>query len=316
GLDKPMDFQLRGEGVPYFKKPGEKNWYGTTLPWMSIGYEAKLTPLHTLTLYNAVANNGKMVKPMIVQAVARGNQIEKRYQTEVLRKSIASGKTIQQMQQLLEGVVKNGTAKNVYNKEYKIAGKTGTAQKLIDGRYSQRYYTSFAGYFPADNPKYSAIVVIDSPKGFAAYGGDISAPVFKEIADKIYSQDLELNNRVNENTYLASTSNEGFPFIQAGKMDELQMICNRFGISNHVSGEITDSFVKSSAQNKAILWRANKTDAPTVPDVAGMSLRDALYVLENKGLRVVYQGKGRVKGQSISPGAAVGNGNVINLVLG
>ncbi|WP_194972887.1 penicillin-binding protein [Aquiflexum lacus] len=316
GLDKPMDFQLRGEGVPYFKKPGEKNWYGTTLPWMSIGYEAKLTPLHTLTLYNAVANNGKMVKPMIVQAVVRGNQIEKRYQTEVLRKSIASNKTIQQMQELLEGVVKNGTAKNVYNKEYKIAGKTGTAQKLIDGRYSQRYYTSFAGYFPADNPKYSAIVVIDSPKGFAAYGGDISAPVFKEIADKIYSQDLELNNKANEDTFVASTSSEGFPYIQAGKVDELQMICNRFGISNHVNGEFTDSFVKSSAQHKAILWRANKTDAPTVPDVAGMSLRDALYVLENKGLRVVYQGKGRVKGQSISPGSTVGTGNVINLVLG
>jgi cell division protein FtsI (penicillin-binding protein 3) len=316
GLDKPMDFQLRGEGVPYFKKPGEKNWYGTTLPWMSIGYEAKLTPLHTLTLYNAVANNGKMVKPMIVQAVARGNQIEKRYQTEVMRKSIASSKTIEQMQQLLEGVVKNGTAKNVYNEEYKIAGKTGTAQKLIDGRYSQRYYTSFAGYFPADNPKYSAIVVIDSPKGFAAYGGDISAPVFKEIADKIYSQDLELNNRVNESTYLASAANDGFPYIQAGKVDELQMICNRFGISNHMNGEFTDSFVKSTAQNKAILWRANKTDSPTVPDVGGMSLRDALYVLENKGLRVIYQGKGRVRGQSISPGSPVGNGNVINLVLG
>ena len=316
GLDKPIDFQLRGEGVPYFKKPGEKNWYGTTLPWMSIGYEAKLTPLHTLALYNAVANNGKMVKPMIVQAVAKGNQIEKRYDSEIIRKSIASTKTIQQLQQLLEGVVKNGTAKNVYNNEYKIAGKTGTAQKLIDGRYSQRYYTSFAGYFPADNPKYSAIVVIDSPKGFAAYGGDISAPVFKEIADKIYSQDLELNNRVNENTYLASNGNGGFPYIQAGKVDELQMICNRFGISNHMNGEFTDSFVKSSPQNKAILWKANKTDSPTVPDVEGMSLRDALYVLENKGLRVVYQGKGRVRGQSISPGSPVGNGNVINLVLG
>lgn len=315
GLDKPIDFQLKGEGVPYFKKPGEKNWYGTTLPWMSIGYEAKLTPLHTLMLYNAVANDGKMVKPMIVQAVVRGNQIEEKYETEVVRRSIASSKTIDQLKELLEGVVHNGTAKNVYSKEYKIAGKTGTAQKLIDGRYTQRYYTSFAGYFPADNPKYSAIVVIDSPKGFAAYGGDVSAPVFKEIADKIYAQDLGLNDKKTDKTYLASNSGT-FPMIQAGKMDELQMICNKFGISNHLSGEAEEEWVKSTPVNKAVLWKPNKIDSPTVPDVTGMSLRDALYVLENKGIRVVYQGKGRVRGQSINPGTPVNNAYVINLVLG
>lgn len=315
GLDKPIDFQLKGEGVPYFKKPGEKNWYGTTLPWMSIGYEAKLTPLHTLMLYNAVANEGKMVKPMIVQAVVRGNQIEEKYETEVIRWSIASSKTIDRLKILLEGVVENGTAKNVYSKEYKIAGKTGTAQKLIGGRYTQKYYTSFAGYFPADDPKYSAIVVIDSPKGYAAYGGDVSAPVFKEIADKIYAQDLGLNQKKNDKTYLASNSGT-FPMIQAGKMDELQMICNKFGISNHLSGETEEEWVKSNPVNKAIIWKANKTDSPTVPDVTGMSLRDALYVLENKGIRVVYQGKGRVRGQSINPGSPVNNAYVINLVLG
>ncbi|MCS4434071.1 penicillin-binding transpeptidase domain-containing protein [Aquiflexum gelatinilyticum] len=315
GLDKPIDFQLKGEGVPYFKKPGEKNWYGTTLPWMSIGYEAKLTPLHTLMLYNAIANDGKMVKPMIVKAVARGNQIEEKYETEVVRRSIASSKTIDQLKELLEGVVENGTAKNVYTEEYKIAGKTGTAQKLIGGRYTQKYYTSFAGYFPADNPKYSAIVVIDSPKGFAAYGGDVSAPVFKEIADKIYAQDLGLNDKKSEKIYL--TSNSGpFPLIQSGNMEELQMICNKFGISNHVSGDIEEEWVKSTPVNKAVIWKANKTDSPTVPDVTGMSLRDALYVLENKGIRVVYQGKGRVRGQSINPGTPVNNAYVINLVLG
>ena len=315
GLDKPIDFQLKGEGVPYFKKPGEKNWYGTTLPWMSIGYEAKLTPLHTLMLYNAVANDGKMVKPMIVQAVVRGNQVEEEYETEVVRRSIASSKSIDQLKILLEGVVQNGTAKNVYTEEYKIAGKTGTAQKLIGGRYTQKYYTSFAGYFPADNPKYSAIVVIDSPKGFAAYGGDVSAPVFKEIADKIFAQDLGLNDKKSEKIYL--TSNSGpFPLIQAGNMEELQMICNKFGISNHVSGDIEEEWVKSTPVNKAVIWKANKTDSPTVPDVTGMSLRDALYVLENKGIRVVYQGKGRVRGQSINPGTPVNNAYVINLVLG
>ncbi|PSL05620.1 penicillin-binding protein [Cecembia rubra] len=314
GLDQPLGFQLRGEGAPYFKKPGEKYWYGTTLPWMSIGYESKLTPLHTLTLYNAVANNGKMVKPMIVQAIAKGNAIEKKFQTEVVKKSIASDKTIKALQQLLEGVVNNGTAKNIFSGDYKIAGKTGTAQKLIDGRYTQRYYTSFAGYFPADKPKYSAIVVIDSPKGFNAYGGDVSAPVFKEIADKIYAQDLKLNKKTAVPTYLAQGINE-FPFIQAGKVDELQMICNKFGISNHYNGQ-GDNWVKSVPQVKSIQWKSNPTENPTVPDVSGLPLRDALYVLENKGLRVVYQGKGRVKNQSISPGTPVQQNYVINLVLG
>jgi cell division protein FtsI (penicillin-binding protein 3) len=313
GLHQPLNFQLKGEGIPYFKTPGQKNWYGTTLPWMSIGYEAKLTPLHTLTFYNAIANDGKMVKPMLVQAVARGNQIHERYESEVLRKSIASSKTIAKLQEMLEGVVQNGTAKNIYTTEYRIAGKTGTAQKLIDGRYTQRYYTSFAGYFPADNPKYSAIVVIDSPKGFAAYGGDVSAPVFKEIADKIYAQDLNLNKKENEKTYLANAT---LPYIQAGKVDELQMLCNKFGISNHATGEAADGWVKSIPVNRSIQWKANKTEAPVVPDVTGMSLRDALYVLENKGIKVVYQGKGRVKGQSISPGTPANNAYLINLVLG
>src|SRR5690606_7016079 len=113
-----------------------------------------------------VANNGKMVKPMIVQSVSRGSTIKDEFETEVLRKNIASEETIEILQSLLEGVVENGTATNIKNDNYKIAGKTGTAQKLIDGRYTQKYYASFAGYFPADHPKYSAIIVIDSPKGF------------------------------------------------------------------------------------------------------------------------------------------------------
>jgi cell division protein FtsI (penicillin-binding protein 3) len=314
GLNKPIDFQLIGEGTPYFKKPGGKYWYGTTLPWMSIGYELKMTPLHTLMLYNAVANDGIMVKPMIVKAVAKGNQITKDFQTEIVRKSIASDKTIQQLKSLLEGVVTQGTAKNILNDNYKIAGKTGTAQKIVNGRYVQRYYTSFAGYFPADNPKYSAIVVIDSPKGYNVFGGDVSAPVFKEISDRIYAQDLDLNTIISPKNQLAM-SNPGLPYIQAGKVDELQLICNQLGISNHYKGEESESWVKSAVNNKSIEWKINKVDSPMVPDVNGMSLRDALYVLENKGLRVVYQGKGRVKGQSINPGSAIGQNSVIRLVL-
>lgn len=317
GLDKPIGFQLAGEGKPYFKTPGDRNWYGTTLPWMSIGYEVKITPLQTLTFYNAVANNGRMVKPMIVQGISRGNIVKEGFGTEVLRKSIASDKTIRTLQSLLEGVVENGTARNIRNANYKIAGKTGTAQKLIDGRYTKNYYASFVGYFPADKPKYSAIVIIDSPKGFNAYGGDVSAPVFKEIADKIYAQDLELNRE--ERPLPKQKGNQiataGFPFIQAGMAEELQMLCNIFGVSNHYNGE--EKWVKSSIVNHAINWKANKVEGvDVVPDVTGMTLRDALYVLENKGLRVQYLGHGRVKRQSMAAGSSVTASGIIKIILG
>ncbi|AGA76606.1 penicillin-binding protein [Echinicola vietnamensis] len=315
GLDKPLGFQLKGEGVPYFKDPkNKKNWYGTTLPWMSIGYEVKLTPLHTLTLYNAVANGGRVVKPMIVERIQRGNSVEEEYDTEVVRKSIASDRTIRQLQELLEGVVERGTARNISNSNYKIAGKTGTAQKLVNGRYTRKYYTSFAGYFPADAPKYSMIIVIDSPKGFNAYGGDVSAPVFKEIADKIYAQDLELNKDDGIPAPKKRSGDEVFPYIQAGKVDELQMICNRFGLSNHYNGD--EQWVQSSLVNHSISWKANEVEAPVVPDVSGMTLRDALYVLENKGLKVNYSGRGRVKSQSLHAGANVPKGGSIRIVLG
>lgn len=313
GLDQPLGFQLKGEAVPFFKKPGTKTWYGTTLPWMSIGYEVKVTPLQTLTLYNAVANNGRMVKPMIVQRISRGNAVKESFETEVINKQIASKKTIQQLQSLLEGVVENGTARNIKNDNYKIAGKTGTAQKLVGGKYTQTYYTSFVGYFPADNPKYSAIVIIDSPKGFQAYGGDISAPVFKEIADKIHAQDLKLDRDKkvvkNEQPYAGD-----LPYIQAGLTEELQMLCNKFGISNHYQEE--ERWVKSRVSNRSIQWVSNKVDNQRVPDVTGMTLRDALHILENAGLRVQYNGKGRVKNQSLAAGATISKDQIIKLILG
>ncbi|MFO7823512.1 MAG: penicillin-binding protein [Cyclobacterium sp.] len=311
-LDQPLGFQLKGEGVPYFKKPEANDWYGTTLPWMSIGYELKVTPLQTLAFYNAIANGGKLVKPIIVKEISRGNVVEKRFQPETIKRKIASEKTINQLQRLLKGVVDRGTARNIKNETYSIAGKTGTAQKLENGRYTQKYFTSFAGYFPADQPKYSAIIVIDSPKGFNAYGGDISAPVFREIADKIYAQDMAVqeNERANKQP---EVDLETFPYIRAGNVEELRMICNSMGISNHYSGN--ETWVQSTVSNKAIHWVSNAVEAPTVPDVTGMTLRDAIYILENKGLRVQYSGRGRVASQSLSKGSAFRKDQVIKLTL-
>ena len=312
-LNQPLGFQLKGEGLPYFKRPSDKNWYGTTLPWMSIGYELKITPLQTLSFYNAVANGGDLVKPIIVQQISRGNTIERKYKTETLKRNIASNKTIKQLQELLQGVVDNGTAGNIATETYAIAGKTGTAQKLENGRYTQKYYTSFVGYFPANQPKYSAIVVIDSPKGFNAYGGDVCAPVFKEIADKIYAQDMNLQLKENQKNRVQKVNNGEFPYIRAGKAEELQMICNSMGISNHYAGN--ETWVQSSISNKSIEWVSNAVDKPVVPDVTGMTLRDALYILENKGLRVEFSGSGRVSSQSLSKGTTYKNDQIIKLSL-
>ncbi len=312
-LDQPLGFQIKGEGLPYFKNPDDKNWYGTTLPWMSIGYELKITPLQTLALYNAVANGGTLVKPMIVQQISRGNAVEVRFRTETLQKKIASEKTLSQLQSLLTGVVDNGTAKNIKTSTYGIAGKTGTAQKLENGRYTQTYYTSFVGYFPADRPKYSAIVVIDSPKGFNAYGGDISAPVFREIADKLYAQDMSVQVGSGAHREIPKIDRSEFPYIRAGNVEELQMICNSMGISNHYSGN--ETWVTSKVSNRSIQWVSNAVEKPVIPDVTGMSLRDALYVLENKGLRVQHSGKGRVSSQSLPAGSGINRDQIIKLTL-
>jgi cell division protein FtsI (penicillin-binding protein 3) len=314
GLSKPLGLQLSGEGTPFFKTPGSKTWYGTSLPWISIGYELKLNPIHTLAFYNAVANNGKMMKPQFVKAVGRGNTQVETYQPEVIRERIASEKTIKQLQELLEGVVLRGTARNILNPDYKIAGKTGTAQKIINGRYTETYYTSFAGYFPSDRPKYSMIVVIDSPNGFAAYGGDVSAPVFKEIADRIYALDMELNPVDESKIVVADNLQPKMPYIHSGKGEELQGIFEELKIA--AKSPSTEDWIKMETVAEKVSLRINDTEKPVVPDVSGMPLRDALFILENKGLKVNYNGKGHVLEQSLTPGSPLTPNATINLVLG
>ncbi len=313
GYGQPLDFQLMGEGAPYIKNTDDPTWSGTSLPWMSVGYETSVTPLQTLAFYNAVANDGKMIQPILVKSINRADKEIRTFDAKVLNKRIASKETLAKMRQMLEGVVDHGTAKNIKNDYYKIAGKTGTAQKLIDGRYRpQRYYASFAGYFPAEAPQYSCIVVIDDPKGWNRYGGDVSAPVFKEIADMIYAQNLEIHDEFEEDLL----AYEGkFPVIRAGKYDELNKLCNELGISNHLGDEDVD-WVRSRVDNNAIIWKKNHSNQELVPNVQGMTLRDALFLLENNGLRVKVSGSGRVKKQSLRPGTRIRKGQTVNLQLG
>lgn len=314
GYGKPLGFQLLGEGEPLIKGPDDPEWYGTTLPWMSVGYETNLTPLQTLAFYNAVANDGKMIQPILIKSINRANKPVETFKAKVLNKKIASDETLEKLRLMLEGVVERGTAKNVRNEHYKIAGKTGTAQRLVNGRYmTQSYYASFAGYFPAEDPLYSCIVVIDNPKGWNRYGGDVSAPVFKEIADMIYAQNLEIHDSFTPE-YTAA-NNGTFPVIRAGRLEELNELCNLLGISNHPNQEAGE-WVRSSVNNNAITWRKNHEDTGLVPNVQGMTLRDAIYILENIGLKVSISGNGRVKRQSLGPGVRASKGGTIELELG
>ena len=309
GLTKPMGFQMVGEGIPKVKRPEE--WSGITLPWMAHGYGLELTPLHTLTMFNAIANNGVMVKPMIIKTITKAEKEVNVFSTSVINKKVCSDETLVLVKELLEGVVERGTANNISNADYKIAGKTGTAQTLKNGKYQKQYMTSFAGYFPADEPQYSIMVVIENPRGVYQYGSSVAAPVFKEIADQVYAKNIDMH------TALANDfeSEYGiFPVIQAGNQEDLITICNEIGVSNHATEDAP--WVRARIKDNSIDWKKNSIQQGLTPNVVGMTLRDAIYVLESSGFRVNISGEGRVKKQSIIAGRRASKGDIINIELG
>lgn len=309
GLTKSMGFQMIGEGVPKVKKP--EDWSGITLPWMAHGYGLELTPLHTLTMFNAVANNGVMVKPMIIKRISKAEKDVIVYKTKVINKRICSDETLAQIKILLEGVVERGTANNINDADYKIAGKTGTAQTLKNGKYQKQYMTSFAGYFPADAPQYSCIVVIENPRGFYQYGSSVAAPVFKEISDQVYAKNIDMHTEL---AHDFKTDYGVFPVIKSGYQSDLVTICNEIGVSNHAT--VDAPWVKARIKDNSIDWKKNTIQQGLTPNVLGMTLRDALYVLESSGFRVNISGEGRVQKQSIIAGKRTSKGEIINIELG
>ena len=310
-LSKPLGIQIAGEPTPRIKRPGEKGWSGISLPWMSHGYGLEFTPLHTLALYNAVANDGVMIKPVFVRATKKADEEDETYKTDVLSSKVCSGSTLNKLKLLLEGVVERGTAKNIKGTHYRIAGKTGTAQILDKGRYTKKYITSFVGYFPAHAPRYSAIVLIKNPRGWYQYGSSVAAPVFKEIADNIYARDIKLHLPMEEKKF---SKTEVLPVIRAGRQEELTMLCSELGISTHTQTE--EEWVRSSRSGTSVNWKKNITGRDIVPDVMGMTFRDALFLLEKSGLKVFYEGKGRVVTQSLNPGGRISKGDRIFIRLG
>jgi len=310
-VNKRLGLEIKGEGRPQILGTKDGLWSNSSLPWMSIGYEVALTPLQILTFYNAVANDGVMVKPHFVKEVRRAGQPVSSFQTQVINQRIASKEAIEMAQTMLEAVVDHGTGSVLKNPIYKVAGKTGTAQVAQNrGGYNKTNYKgSFVGYFPADNPKYSCIVVINNPTVGGYYGGTISAPVFREIADRIYATDPEVGMNWVDTTNSIRTNP-----MQAGNTKDLQYLSKWLGYAMGIpnAGEWITQVTDSNGTRFASVAYA----PTTIPSVIGMGASDAVYRLEKLGVRVQIDGVGLVKQQSLPAGSTFLPGMPILLSLG
>ena len=277
-LTEKTGVAIKGEGEPMFLEPGDKKWSRIALPSMSYGYGIHLTPLQTLNFYNAIANNGVMVKPRFIKEVRAWNEKVSTYDTKIINPKICSDETLAKIKEILKNTVIRGTAKSLYSPDFSMAGKTGTAQTeywMPDWKSNRRYISSFAGFFPAENPKYSCIVIIHKPstkKGF--YGADVSGPVFKRIAQKIFTESRNIDNVENI--------------------------------------ERPDPTIEKDFEK---YYTKLQQPSKTIPNVTGMAGMDAVSLLENLGLRVQVVGNGTVASQSIKSGETLKKGQLITLNL-
>ncbi|MEM7102589.1 MAG: penicillin-binding protein [Bacteroidota bacterium] len=313
-LHKNTEIEIEGEGNAYIKEAFTDGWSGTTIPWMSIGYELKVTPLQMLAFYNAIANNGRMMKPYIVSEIQDDGRSIKNFYPEVTRRQIAGKKAIAMVKEMLEGVVQRGTAKRINSETYKMAGKTGTAilnyKKDMPKGY-RKYQASFAGYFPADNPKYSCIVVINTPRQNGFYGAQVAAPVFRDIADKCFATDIELHEAINKDKKIA-LGGEKLPDVKTGVQTDIAEVLDYLKMPYD---EIKDQdWVNAFIDNDTIDMKAVQFTVNKIPDVRGMGLRDATHLLGNLGLRIQTNGVGTITRQSIRPGTTA-RGQTIRLTM-
>ena len=314
-LHLPTGITIEGEANPYIKEAysEQDSWSGTTLPWMSIGYEMKISPLQLLTFYNAIANDGEMIKPYLVKEILRfGETIDKFYPT-IIDKKIASKKAISQMQELLFSVVENerGTAHKLKSSKYHFAGKTGTAQINYKRGRIGGYQASFAGYFPYENPKYSVIVVVNKPRRGGFYGGEVAGPVFREIADKIFTVKVDLHKPLNHEP-AKPLEGKKFPETSIGDQEDFKKVFAYLNMPYY--GEPSTSMTVVSPQGDSLIMERKTIKNDVVPNVVGLGLRDALYVLENNGLKVEIDGVGKVSRQSLLPGTQI-KGQTMRLYL-
>ncbi len=297
-LDKKTGIEIKGEATPYFKDAYDtkENWSCLSSPWISFGYEVAMTPLQILAFYNAVANNGKYMKPYMVSEIVKNREAVQVFSPIVLDDQIAKKSTISKAQKLLEGVMLNGTGKKI-KLPFSTAGKTGTSQINYTARGTEKtkYQSSFAGYFPANDPKYSCIVIVNNPTKHGYYGSKVAGPVFREIA-------LKCMNRVPEQVEIEESTEPTFPLYDVGYKKDIKTILDEM---NTEYGEWTESdYVVLLAKNDSLQMKTRNIPSKKVPNVMNMSMRDALYVLENNGYETKTNGYGRVVAQSLKAGIA------------
>lgn len=317
GIATPLDLDIPGAGKPYIRMPNKNNWSRTALAWMSIGYETQVPPINTLTFYNAIANNGVMVKPRFVKSIVKDGQVVEDIPVEVLNPAIASPKTIQDIQVILEKVVSEGLGKKAGSKQFHVSGKTGTAQvSQGKGGYktgTMRYLVSFCGYFPSEAPKYSCIVAIQK-SGLPASGGLMAGSVFSKIAERVFAKHLaqDLKEAKDSTSIL-------IPDVKNGDIGEAHYVLNEIevnssGISGHSSHD-KPVWGKVTCNPESVLLSKKEINNKLVPNVIGMGAKDAVYLLESMGLKARISGVGKVKSQSIPPGNTLRKGQTIQIRL-
>ena len=312
-MDTLTGIDLVGEGRSTIYKPGQKMWGPTTMPWMAFGYNLQISPLQTLALYNAVANQGKMMRPYLVSSVREEGVLLKNMDPIVVHEKVCSDQTLAQLRECLEGVCIAGTAKELFkNSLFPVAGKTGTALVANGNKgYADKIYqSSFAGYFPADNPQYTCVVVIkNKPHAAVFYGGSVAGPVFKEIADRLYSTYVkggknELNKKLLDSSLMS----------YAGSKKDMARVMGKLKLGFRDSAS-NAAYVAVKGEARDLVVTAKSTPLNLMPELNGMGLKDAVYVCENMGLKLNIRGKGKVMAQSITAGLPVVKGQLVEVEL-
>lgn len=311
GFFAPANVQLAGEPMPKIISPEDKEWTIATLPSLSYGYSLQVTPLQMATFYNGIANQGKLLRPWLVKEVRNNSQLVESFGPEVMNDQMCSKETTIKMRELMKAVVAYGTAKSAFrNMPIEVAGKTGTVRKNKNGKYIRKYRASFGGFFPADNPRYTLYVMLDEPEGGYASGGTVAAPIFRQIAEEIYTMDLQLSRPPEKRDNRPNRK----PGNQLMIAKSATTVYPELGI--HTSSAPEAEWVKAESNGHQVNLLAHDKEIMTIPNLRGMTSRDAINLLENMGVKVYLKGTGRVRRQSLLPGFRIGNDTSITLFLG
>lgn len=307
-LTEPLKTGIKGEAIPTILRPGKPGWSGMSIPSTSIGYSLAMSPLHIAMLYNAVANNGTMMRPYLISGIGSFGFKDETYYPEVLESNICNTSTLEQLQSMLEGVVENGTGSKLKDLGFPVAGKTGTSRISNDstGYKKNQYNSSFVGYFPADNPQYTLIVVISRPTKGRFYGAAVALPVFKEIAQNVYAKAVQEKLPVSDSLAL--------PIVLSGSGKGLKTTCKKFGFDYDFDARNHEIITLKSNQGE-YTGNSLKISDKKMPDVVGQGLQHCFYLFENAGYDVRFRGYGKVVEQSPEPGTPLTDGRAIYLRL-